>query len=219
MGSSSKAREGFARLLGRLLVVAGFCVTGLAVFAAPPLIDVSVVPLYVGEEVTVEALVKAGRREANVVRLEVGHAPTAVDVVLVEGLLSRFPPHAEEYFVGKTIRASGRVREFRGKWEIVVRDPQNIAAVLSSGRGTAALPTKESTVQASPGVPAPDWQQKYAELQTRLQLLEARLEALQSPPAPMVPSAAAGIEQICEERLRKVEFRLRQLERKIEGRE
>jgi hypothetical protein len=32
---------------------------------APPLIDVSVAPLYVGEEVTVEARVEAGRREGK----------------------------------------------------------------------------------------------------------------------------------------------------------
>ncbi|GIW44360.1 MAG: hypothetical protein KatS3mg077_1642 [Candidatus Binatia bacterium] len=190
--------------------------------AVAPVVDASVVPLYGGEEVTVEAVVQAARREGNVIRLQLAQSPVQVEAVLVEGLLSRFPFDAERELPGKTVRASGLVREFRGRWEVVVRDPQNLLVI---GKGELPLGTSgpRSQVQASPGIAphasAPGSMEagRLENIESRLQRLEARLEALERRNLSSAPGPAS--ERATEdERLRKVEFRLRQLEQKLERR-
>lgn len=216
----SSFSQPFPRLVQVLCVCALGCSLAAAApsYGAAPLVDPSVVPLYVGQEVTVEAWVQAARREGNVVRLELEQVPHPVEVVLVEGLLTRFPPNPEGHFSGKKIRASGTIREFRGHWEIVVRDPQNIALVSGAGE-IAPPPAAQSAIQASPGVPGPPREsERWREVESRLERLEAevrelRAATLTSAPTPDDPNAAN-----CHERLRKVELRVRQLEQKFQGR-
>lgn len=182
------------------------------VSSSPPVIDVSVAPLYTGEAVTVEATVRTGRREGNVIRLQLGEPPASLDLVLLEGLLRRFPADAEQRFVGKTIRASGTIREFRGRWEMVVREPQNVA-VVGLPANTNLAPPPQSAVQASPGVTVDTSDRVHLHtLDARLRALEAKVESRPDNPP------AVGARADCEERLRKMEIRLRHLEQKIEGR-
>ncbi len=188
--------------------------------AAPPLIDVSVAPLYVGEEVTVEARVEAGRREGNVVRLQLGRPPATLDLLLVEGLLSRFPD-AEHRLPGQTIRASGMIREFRGRWEMVVREPQNIATVGPQGLGTAGeAKSPLATIQASPGLPPeqPTGEARYQAIETRLDRLEKRLEALEKKPEDAPERQRSSTGDSIADRLRKLEIRLREIESRSQRR-
>lgn len=209
-----QARWGAVCLIGLVASVRGHAVA--------PVVDVSVVPLYAGEEVTVEATVQAARREGNVIRLKLAQSPVQVEAVLVEGLLSRFPFDAERELPGKTVRASGPVREFRGRWEVVVRDPQNLLVIGKSELPLAASGT-QSQVQASPGVavrasaPASLEPARLDNLEARLQRLEARLEALERQNPSSAPEPASELTTY-DERLRKLEIRLRQLEQKLERR-
>ncbi|GBD26910.1 hypothetical protein HRbin30_02253 [bacterium HR30] len=215
MSSNFSCRAPRVRLLHFALVFPLALGASPRCYGEPPLVDASVVPLYVGQEVTVEARVRAARREGNTVRFQLEQAPHPVEVVLVEGLLSRFRQNPEG-FVGKAIRASGSIREFRGQWEIVVRDPQNIGLAMAPDAGAVA-PVPRSTVQASPGLPAsPTDADRWQALEARLERLEASVHELRSGPDRLGPSPEGGSEENCNERLRKVELRLRQLERKLE---
>jgi hypothetical protein len=193
---------------------------GAAMATAPPLIDVSVAPLYVGEEVTVEARVEAGRREGNVVRLQLGQPPATLDLLLVEGLLSRFPD-AEHRLPGQTIRASGTIREFRGRWEMVVREPQNVAIVGPPGPGTAGeTKSTQATIQASPALPPeqPADEVRLQAIETRLDRLERRLEALEKKPEDASERQLSSTGDSFADRLRKLEIRLRQIESRSQRR-
>lgn len=94
---------------------------------AGSVIDANVAPLYVGQEAIVEGVVTAAVRDGYVVRLSLGDGPQPLRVQLVLGMLSRFPAQPENYYLGKTVRVAGKITEFRGQAEIVVREPHNIA--------------------------------------------------------------------------------------------
>lgn len=218
VSSSSKhrSRVRFFALGLTLSLVLGISSRG---FGEAPLVDLSVVPLYVGQEVTVEAQVRGGRRNGNVVRLQLEQAPRPIEVILVEGLLSRFPQNPEQRFVGQRIRASGAVREFRGRWEIIVRDPQNLALVTAT-ESVVTAPRLQSTVQASPGAPLFALsQERWQQLEERLDHLEAAIRELRTAFAASESTGVPADAESCNERLRKIEFRLRQLEQKLEGRQ
>lgn len=98
----------------------------LAAHANPP-IDAAVAPLYVGHELLVEGVVTAAERDGYIVRLRLGQPPQTLTVQLVLGMLSRFPSQPEEHYLGRRVRVYGTISEFRGKAEIIVRDPDRIA--------------------------------------------------------------------------------------------
>ncbi len=166
-------------------------------------VDVSVARLYIGEAVAVEGRVNDTRRDGNIVQLFIGEPPEQLVVSIIEGLLTNFPQHAEQYYNGKQIRVGGIVREFRGQLEITVRDAHDIQ-VIEPGR-------PDSTAD-----------------QLRIQQLERRVKELESAPSPVVapmpgtapvvtapaPAAAPQVDGQ-EERLKKMEFRVRQLEREL----
>ncbi len=216
MSSSSSPTRGHrllraVRIVGTAVLLQAHGLGTQAALAQPPLIDPSVAGFYTGREVTVEAPVQTARRRGNVVELQIGQAPHTLQVSLVEGLLHRFPADAEQVYRGKTIRVSGKIREFRGRLEMIVRDPANL---LVLGTGTAN-PIGEAA--------APPAQTE------RIRSLEQRLEALESRAStPSVQQEAeatggsgGGDDQArwrdIEERLRKIEFRVRQLEQKRGG--
>jgi len=132
-------------------------------------IDVGVAPLYVGHEVTVQGLVTAAERDGYIVRLRLGEPPGSMSVQLVLGMLSRFPANPEAHYLGKEVRVYGRVSEFRGNTEMIVREPDHI--VLASEVG------------------APVNAEEYEVLQNRVRVLEERLQELQGASATPTPPA------------------------------
>lgn len=213
---SKRRPSGFALLLALVSLAFHGGVLRNRAAAELPVIDVSVAGFYVGREVTVEAVVQAARRQGNVVRLELGFPPHTLHVSLVEGLLSRFPNNVEEAYRGKTVRVSGLLREFRGKIEMIVREPENLVVV------------------AAKAPPAPAQEPLGRGEEQRIRVLEERLEALESRSPSNVsvrPSVSSGSEpapdsaerearlQAIEERLRKLEFRVRQIEQRHAPRE
>jgi DNA/RNA endonuclease YhcR with UshA esterase domain len=99
------------------------------VAAAEPPVDAGVAALYVGRERTVEGVVTAAERDGYVVRLTLGEPPGSLRVQLLLGMLSRFPDEPETYYLGKKVRVYGRIGEFRGQAEIILREPDRILVV------------------------------------------------------------------------------------------
>ena len=89
-------------------------------------ITAGVAALFVDQQKIVEGLVTDTARDANTVRLRLGHAPQALTVSLIIGLLSKFPADPEHYYLGKNVRVFGTIHSFRGELEIVVHDPELI---------------------------------------------------------------------------------------------
>jgi len=126
---------------------------------AQPPIDAAVASLYVGKEVTVEGVVTAAERDGFIVRLRLDQPPQELRVQLILGMLSRFPSAPEVHYLGQRIRVFGKVQEFRGVREILVRDPTRIA-IVDGDHGVETTETEQ--------------------LQERLQQLEERLRALEA---------------------------------------
>lgn len=99
-----------------------------AVAAEPP-IDAGVAALYVGRERSVEGVVTAAERDGYVARLTLGTPPNSLRVQLLLGMLSRFPEDPETHYLGRKVRVYGRIGEFRGQTEIILREPDRIVVV------------------------------------------------------------------------------------------
>lgn len=149
--------------------------SGLGIAAA---LDTSITPgvagLFVGEEKIVEGPVSAAECEANTVRLRLGTPPQSLTVSLIIGLLSRFPPEPERYYLGKTVRVVGTIRSFRGALEMVIHDPAHIevagATSAVSGDRPAGGTTTTSDEAVHPTVDA--LQQRVHELEEKVHQLE-----------------------------------------------
>ena len=126
--------------------------------------------LFVDQEKIVEGPVTDAERDANTVRLRLGHPPQTLTVSLIIGLLSKFPPDPERYYLGKRVRVVGTIQSFRGAIEMVIHDPANIeladAPSAASGSGTASDTSLRDNVDA---------------LMRRVHELEEQVQQLQHP--------------------------------------
>ncbi|MBI3785809.1 MAG: hypothetical protein HY270_20640 [Deltaproteobacteria bacterium] len=183
----------------------------VAALTAGEAIDVSVAGLYVGETKIVEAQVTAAQRDNNVVQLRLGAAPHTLTVSLLQGLMSDFPPSAEKFYAGKTVRVVGPIRSFRGGLEITLHTAADIQVVepgTASTRGDVApvaAPVAAQPTIAVPAVPLPiiaPSDSKVRQLEERVHELEGSLHATPTVTAPSVDDAK--IQQL-EERLHQLE--------------
>jgi hypothetical protein len=102
----------------------------LAGAVPPPLVEWRAAGDHVGEVVTVEGDVVAARTDSEGCVLQ--FAPDearAFRVVLLIPLLSDLPPHPEQLYAGRRVRASGRVLRFQGRPEMVLRSADQIEVV------------------------------------------------------------------------------------------
>ena len=113
-----------------------------------------VAPAYVGDVVTVEGDVVQAHLEAATVVLEFApDEPKAFRVVLLIPLLTDLPHQPQRLYEGKRVRATGTVREFAGRPEMIVRSPDAIEVVgVASPSAIAAAPT---TTQPPATLPPP----------------------------------------------------------------
>jgi len=88
--------------------------------------------------------VTVAERDANTVRLRLGHPPQTLTVSLIIGLLSKFPSDPERYYLGKTVRVFGMIHSFRGDLEIVIHDP---ALIEIADAPRAETPTTDPGVR------------------------------------------------------------------------
>lgn len=116
---------------------------------------------YVGEVRTIEGKVVSARREGHVLRFGFDPDPAAFTVALIGGLLSPLPGEPGALYEGRTIRATGKIRSFRGVAEMVIRDPSQISVVA---------------LQAEPSPTAGGLERRLEQLEDRIERLEQRLE-------------------------------------------
>lgn len=110
-------------------------------------------PAHVGEVVAVEGEVADARAEDGALVLRFSsESPEAFRVVLVVPLFSDLPRHPERLYLGRRIRATGTVRRFGGRTEMLLRSPDAIEVI-----GTAAVPpaAAEAPPPAATRPPAP----------------------------------------------------------------
>ncbi|TMA65280.1 MAG: hypothetical protein E6J69_13315 [Deltaproteobacteria bacterium] len=127
-----------AALLGLLGLVTS---TTLAGAAAPPVVPWQEAGRHVGEVVTVEGMVAAAHGTGDTCVLEFApDDPHALRVILLLPMFSSLPPKPERLYAEKRVRASGLVRRFAGRLEMVLRSPTQIEVVDVAGQPTAAAP-------------------------------------------------------------------------------
>jgi hypothetical protein len=180
------------RAIGWLMAIAAllFCSNWSQTAYADVSISPSVASLFVGEEKIVEGTVVTAQREGDVVHLQLGNPPQVVAVSLVLGLLSKFPPDPERYYLGKTVRVGGVIQSFRGKTEITVHDPAHIEVVDVSHPPPAAAAPPVNTPPAAnvaaadhANVPSPETSidQRLDAMSERIRALEDRVQQLERP--------------------------------------
>lgn len=153
----------------------------LAVAGDDP-ISAAVASLYVGRTQVVEGKVEAAERRDSTVRLHLGTTPQSLVVSLILGLLSRFPAHPEQYYLGKEVRVVGTIESFRGVPEISVHDPDHIQVVESTSASSRPLPPTEPAQLSADE--AAKLRQQVEQMRTRMQDLETRLKQLEPNPPP-----------------------------------
>src|SRR5262249_3394413 len=140
----------YMRFAVGVLICCGTFARGVSAASDAP-IQANAANLFVGEQKIVEGTVTAAQRDAGTVHLRLGQTPQDLNVSVVMGLLSKFPPSPERYSLGKTVRVAGMIHSFRGVPEIVVRDPDDIQVVEADGSDAARVPVAAPT----PGVAVP----------------------------------------------------------------
>lgn len=112
---------------------------------------------HVGQQVTVEGDVASARVQGPTLIIE--FAPNdaqAFRVVLLIPLITDLPRQPEKLYLGKRIRASGTVRRFAGRPEMILRTPDAIEVIDLAGSGSAVASTPSPAPSGAPAtVPAP----------------------------------------------------------------
>ena len=179
--TSRCSRRALAR---RVLLSAplGAMIASLPVAAGDMPISATVAGLYIGREQVVEERVESAQRLENTVQLRLGPTDQSLTVFLVIGLLSRFPAHPDQHYLGKEIRVSGTIESFRGVPEITVNDPDHIQVV---DRSAASSATSPAAVTGTTNNEAVRLRQQVDQLRAQMQELEMRLKQLErEPPQP-----------------------------------
>ncbi len=107
---------------------------------------------HIGQLVTVEGDVAAARLEGPTCVIEFSTTDTkAFRVVLLVPLITDLPKQPERLYAGKRIRASGTVRRFAGRAEMILRTPDAIE-VIDIARDTAVAAAPPQTPSTTPPV-------------------------------------------------------------------
>ncbi len=111
---------------------------------------------HVGEQVTVEGDVAAARVQGPTCIIEFAANDTqAFRVVLLIPLITDLPRQPEKLYVGKRIRASGTVRRFAGRPEMILRTPDAIEVIDLARGGSAVASSPTTTLPGSVAPAAP----------------------------------------------------------------
>jgi len=104
---------------------------------------------FIGKSVTVEGeIVKTYKAEKLAfLNFDENHE-TTLTIVMFERMFDRFPESPEKYFLHKTVRVTGNVKEHQGKPEIIVTDPAQIEIVGPAGAAAASGDEAETMVRA-----------------------------------------------------------------------
>jgi hypothetical protein len=110
----------------------------------------------VGRQVTVEGDVVAARTVGDTCVLEfAADDPTALRVVLLIPAITNLPRQPERLYLGKRIQASGLVRAYKGRPEMVLRSPGQIEVVDVAGPSHPVEARPAETSAPPPAVAPP----------------------------------------------------------------
>ncbi len=85
---------------------------------------------YVGKRVTVQGTVVRSYNSGKACFLNFHRNFTRyMSLVIFENSFHKFPSHPEKFYLNKTIRVSGKIRDYEGRPEIVVESPKQIEVV------------------------------------------------------------------------------------------
>jgi len=104
---------------------------------------------YVGKPVTVEGKIVKSHRADKLAFLNFAedHENTLA-IVMFERIFDRFPQSPEKYFLHKTVRVTGNVKEHKGRPEIIVTDPARIEIIDGDGGAAASNDRSEAMIEA-----------------------------------------------------------------------
>jgi hypothetical protein len=109
---------------------------------------------HVGEQVTVEGNVASARVQGPTLIIEfAANDPQAFHVVLLIPLITDLPRQPDRLYVGKRIRASGTIRRFAGRPEMILRTPDAIQVIDIATGGSAVASTPTTTLPGAPAAP------------------------------------------------------------------
>lgn len=131
---------------------------------------------HVGEEVTVEGRVVATHSSqlATVIAFNANFAGFTAKILA--GDRPKFPPDLEQRYRDKLVRVSGQVTEYRGKPEMTLRDPGQLALAP----GETPVPPGTTTPRTSPTPTLEETiSQTLSVIEARLGALEGRLGAIE----------------------------------------
>ena len=152
---------------------------------------------YVGRDVTVEGRVVATHASptATVVAFSPNFAGFTATILAADR--AKFPPDFEERYRGRLVQLTGRVSAYRGKPEMTVRDPSQMAIVVDPNMTPTAAVVPRPSPQPTPRVDVEEMQRVVGALEERVAALEARLfaaeQALSAPPVVVGPPPRFGV--------------------------
>ncbi|MEM7816778.1 MAG: hypothetical protein QXZ20_02590, partial [Candidatus Aenigmatarchaeota archaeon] len=87
---------------------------------------------YIGKNKTIIGkIVSSSRSKTNTIFLnfEKAYPNQCFTVVIFSSDLSKFPEMPEKYYYGKIVRVKGKITEYRGRPEIILKDPKQIEII------------------------------------------------------------------------------------------
>ena len=85
---------------------------------------------YYGKHVTVEGRIVASHNSGKVCLLNFHKDyKRYLTAVIFSGSFTMFPPNPEKYYLNKVVRVTGRVKEYKGKPEIILNNPEQITVL------------------------------------------------------------------------------------------
>jgi hypothetical protein len=172
-----------------LAIAALVLVAGVAAPARAETISPSKAGDYVGREVTIEGRVVATHASptATVVAFAPNFAGFTATILAADR--AKFPPDFEDRYNGRLVQLTGRVAAYRGKPEMTIRDPSQLAIVVDPNVTATAAASPRPSPAPTPRVDVEELQRIVVGLEERVAALEARLFAAEqalSSPAPEV---------------------------------
>jgi hypothetical protein len=174
-------------MFGRALVLA------LVVAAAATSVQAETVPAsrageYVGRDVTVEGRVVATHVSptATVVAFAPNFAGFTATILASDR--AKFPADFEERYRGRLVQLTGKIAAYRGKPEMTVRDPSQMAIVVDPNVTPTIAAAMSPVPVPTPRVDVEEMQRVVIALEERVAALEARLLAAEQALSAPVPA-------------------------------
>jgi DNA/RNA endonuclease YhcR with UshA esterase domain len=111
---------------------------------------------YVGQRVTVEGDVVRSYNSGKVAFLNFAQNDQGTfSVVVFASDFARWPQTPDQFYLRQTIRATGKIKEYKGAPEMIVESPEQIEVVGPAEFAAASLPAVQGAAARATAAPAP----------------------------------------------------------------